>query len=611
VLGAAAGLVTLLLVLSGGGCDLLDPGRPAVRAALRAELRAQRGLPHLHSHERGLVGEREVEPLVCRFYERRRFNPAWCGGRRPREEATRLALVLERAGADGLEAEDPAAGARALRVWAADDARRRAEGGAGGRQGGARALASLDVALTRAFLEHAAHLSTGLLQPARLPSDWHVAPRRVDLLAALERAVASRDVDAELAGLAPRSEGYARLRDLLRRYRRVVREGGWRALPPGPVLRRGSTGARVQLLRERLAASGDLEPALAAGSTFDPALVAAAKRFQARHGIAPTGTVGPRERAELDVPAAARVRQIELNLERWRWLPDSLGERQVLVNVPGFTLEVREWDRSVLAMRVVVGREGSRTPLFGDSLTYLVFNPVWEVPPDIAASEVLASIQKDPRYLTENHLRVFRGRGRDAREVDPASVDWRTVTAETFHFSIRQDPGPENAVGHVKFMCPNPYAVYLHDTPAGHLFDESQRDLSHGCVRVERPLALALYLLRDKKGWDSLRVAASFDTLKNRAVILPHPVPVYFLYWTAWVDEQGRAQFRRDLYGLDSLLTAAISRGRGGPPPPVEWARIRADTSAAGPAGKAAPAAAARSDRAAIPGRSQGQAPRR
>jgi murein L,D-transpeptidase YcbB/YkuD len=196
---------------------------------------------------------------------------------------------------------------------------------------------------------------------------------------------------------------------------------------------------------------------------------------------------------------------------------------------------------------------------------------------------VLPSIQKDPQYLAKNRLRVFRGRGREAREVNPAQVDWKKVTPESFRFSVKQDPGPESAVGHVKFMCPNQYAVYLHDTPASHLFGQTERDFSHGCVRVEKPLELAEYLLRRKKGWDSLRVVAAFDTLKNQAVILPRRVPVHILYWTAWVDGDGRAQFRRDVYGLDSLLAAALSRARGVPARPLEWAKVRRDTTAATP----------------------------
>ena len=430
------------------------------------------------------------------------------------------------------------------------------------------------------------------MDPARLPADWHVTPRPADLVKVLEQALAAHDVTAALAGLEPPHPGYAALRAELERYRGIARAGGWRAVPPGPPLRRGSAGERVRLLRARLAAEGDLARARAAGERFDDALSEAVRRFQARHGLDTTGVVRERDRAELDVPVEARIRQIALNLERWRWLPASLGERHLLVNIPGFTLEARERDRAVLAMRVVVGKELSRTPMFSDSITYLVFNPVWELPVEIAKNEVLPSIQKDPGYLAKNHLRLYERHGRGLREVDPAKVDWRKVTPEEFGWAVKQDPGPENSIGHVKFMCPNQFAVYLHDTPATSLFSATERDYSHGCVRVERPLELALYLLRGKADWDSARIAAAFDTLKNKVVRLPAPVPVHILYWTSWVDDRGVAQFRRDVYAVDSVLSDAVSRARGRPAPPLEWARPRAadSTGVAAPRGGAAPA---------------------
>ncbi len=587
--------IAIAALLAAGGRDLLDPAAGRLRARIRSQLEgpASQRRWFKRARERSLVGNYDVAPLVVRFYERRRFRAAWCTGRGPRDVAFQLVATLSRAADDGLPAEDE----ESSRLRAGLESLER---GLFGPRPDPDSLADLDLRLTRSFFKHAAHLSTGRIDPSRLPADWHVRSRRIDLVSTLEHTLATRDVEAGMEALAPSQRGYVLLRNELRRYRSIADRGGWPRVPPGTPLRHGDAGDRVRLLRQRLAAEGDLDSALAARQVFDGVLAGAVKSFQARHGLDTTGWVGSRDLAELDVPARARVEQIELNLERWRWLPDTLGWRYLLVNIPGFTLEVREGERAVLAMRVVVGRELSRTPLFSDSITYLVFNPVWEVPPDIAAAEVLPALQKDPQYLAKNHLRVFRGRGREAREVSAASVDWRRVTAESFRFSIKQDPGPENAVGHVKFMCPNQYAVYLHDTPAGHLFDEPERALSHGCVRVERPLELAQYLLRGKKGWDSLRVAACFDSLQNQAVIVPHPVPVHLLYWTAWVDDRGRTQFRRDVYGLDSLLAAVTSRSRGQPAVPVEWGRIRRDTIAV-----ATPGQGTAADRATVPGSSR------
>ncbi len=598
-LGLVVTLVAIALSLSNGGCDLLDPARRLVRERIREQLTARQSARRWfrRSPERALVGNYDVAPLVLRFYERRGFNAAWSVKRGLRDEALQLADALEAAPREGLEPGDAQADQVRARIELLSSGRE-----APGRGPEPRELAETDILLTRSFLKHAMHLHSGLIDPARLPSDWHLNPRRADLVTVLEQALVTRDVAGALAGLAPAHPGYAALRSLLERYREIDRAGGWRGVPPGRPLRRGSAGERVRLLRTRLAAEGDLDRSLAGGETFDAALVAAVRRFQARHGLEPTGVVGERDRVELDVPVQARIRQITLNLERWRWLPAGLGERHLLVNIPGFTLEARESDRVVLAMRVVVGRELSRTPMFSDSITYLVFNPVWELPPEIAKNEVLPAIQKDPEYLAKNHLRLFERHGRGSREVAPAKVDWQKVTPEEFGFAVKQDPGPENSIGHVKFMCPNQFAVYLHDTPAGHLFSATQRDYSHGCVRVERPLELALYLLRGKAGWDSARIVAAFDTLQNKVVQLPEPVPVHLLYWTTWVDDQGVAQFRRDVYAVDSLLTDALSHARRLPAPALEWARIRQPDStgtalpsragaAPGPGGAAAPPA--------------------
>jgi murein L,D-transpeptidase YcbB/YkuD len=570
--GVVAVLVATALSLSGAGCDLLDPSRRLVREQVRGQLTAPPSARRWfrRSPERALVGNYDVAPLVMRFYQRRGFNPAWSTSRGLRDEALQLADALEAAPRDGLEPGDAEADrvrARIVMLEAARATLRRAPE--------ASLLADTDILLTRSFLKHALHLRSGLLDPARLPADWHVVPRRTDPVGVLEQALAARDLPAALASLHPPHPGYAALRDLLERYREIERAGGWPSVPPGRPLGRGSAGERVRLLRARLAAEGDLERSRAGGETFDAALLAAVRRFQARHGLDTTGVVGEHDRLELDVPVEARIRQITLNLERWRWLPASLGQRHLLVNIPGFTLEAREPDRTVLAMRVIVGRELSRTPMFSDSITYLVFNPVWELPSEIAKNEVLPSIQQDPEYLAKNHLRLFERHGRGKREVDPATVDWRRMTPEEFDFAVKQDPGPENSIGHVKFMCPNQFAVYLHDTPAVHLFGATQRDFSHGCVRVERPLELALYLLRGKSGWDSVRVAAAFDTLQNKVVQLPEPVPVHVLYWTTWVDDRGVAQFRRDVYAVDSLLAAALGHARSLPAPALEWARIR------------------------------------
>jgi len=257
-----------------------------------------------------------------------------------------------------------------------------------------------------------------------------------------------------------------------------------------------------------------------------------------------------------------RIRQIELNMERWRWVPDSLlGDRYAMVNIPDFTMRVVEHGQTVLAMRVVVGKDMSRTPMFSDEITYMVLNPTWNVPASIAADEILPEIQKDPSYLERNNMRVFANETDHAAEVNPADVHWSDLSAEDFHYAIRQDPGPQNPVGHVKFMCPNQFNVYLHDTPAGQLFNAEARSFSHGCIRLEKPVDLAVYLMKSE-GWTPETVKAAFDSAHNSSVKIPEPLPVRIFYWTAFVDDRGVLQFRDDLYGLDQLLDRSL-RGNG------------------------------------------------
>jgi murein L,D-transpeptidase YcbB/YkuD len=224
-------------------------------------------------------------------------------------------------------------------------------------------------------------------------------------------------------------------------------------------------------------------------------------------------------------------------------------------------LRVVENDHPVLEMRVVVGKDFSRTPMFNDEISYLVLNPNWNIPASIATDEILPAVQEDESYLQKNNIRVFENETNQAKEIDPMQVNWASMSPEDFQYSFRQDPGPENPVGHVKFMCPNQFNVYLHDTPSNQLFSARERAFSHGCIRVEKPVDLAVYLLRDE-GWDVARVESEFKTADNTSVKVPEPIPVRILYWTAFSDDRGVLQFRDDVYEFDQLLDRAV-RPRG------------------------------------------------
>jgi murein L,D-transpeptidase YcbB/YkuD len=291
---------------------------------------------------------------------------------------------------------------------------------------------------------------------------------------------------------------------------------------------------------------------------FDEALEQALKRFQQRHGLTADGVVDTVTRAELNMSAERRVEQLELNLERWRWLPQDLGRRHIIVNIAAFELEVEEEGKVVLPMRVMVGLPFHHTPVFSDTIRYIVLNPSWNVPHDIAVEDLLPHVKRDPSYLARQQMQLFQGWGPGAREVDPDTVNWSAITPDDFPFRLCQIPGPINALGRIKFMFPNKFNVYLHDTPSRPLFKETQRDFSHGCIRIQQPIELAVYLLQKDPHWNREAILRELDEAVDRSVRLPEPIPIHLLYWTAWADEDRTIQFRRDIYNQDAPLLAAL-----------------------------------------------------
>jgi murein L,D-transpeptidase YcbB/YkuD len=315
----------------------------------------------------------------------------------------------------------------------------------------------------------------------------------------------------------------------------------------------------VSILQKRLVASGDLTPGGEGDSElFDDTLEDAVRNFQQRHGLEADGIVGPRTLAAFNIPVEERLRQIQLNMERWRQFPDDLGERYILVNTANSELKVVENNKLVMAMRTVVGRPDRPTPVLSGQVTELVLNPYWYIPPRIARKDILPKIQKNPNFLSQQRIRVFEALGNQRRPVDPTKVNWSMVTANTLPYWFRQEPGPSNSLGRVKFLFPNKFKVYIHDTPARELFEKTQRNFSSGCVRIEQPVRLAEYVLQRDKDWTPNKIQAVLDSGARQFVTLAEPIPVYLLYWTAWVNDEGVIQFRRDVYGRDRALAKAL-----------------------------------------------------
>lgn len=472
------------------------------------------------------------------FYSRRAFRAAWSNEHGPNRLADDLVDAIGRADLDGLDPEDyHLTRIRQLLDAVRDDA-------ANGRPSDLGRVADLDVLLSDAFLLLGSHLLSGRVDPETLHPLWGANRRGADLATALDDALASRKIARALRRLAPTDDGYQRLREALVRERILAHLGGWPSLPSGPV--------SPELLQKRLELEGDWNTG--GGDSLSVGL----RRFQQRHGLEPTGIVDSETRAELNVPAQTRVDQLRLNLERWRWLPQDLGHRRIMVNIAAQELQVIEDDEVVLWMRVVVGREYKRTPVFSDTVRYIVLNPNWHVPTSIAAEELIPRIRKDSTYLERFGMRLLTA-GPDAQEVDPSTVDWSTVRADGFPYRLRQDPGRLNALGRMKFMFPNRYDIYLHDTPSRSLFSSAQRDFSHGCIRIENPVELAAYLMKKSK-WNRDEIERALDEGTERTIYLPRPVSVHLLYWTAWADDDGTIQFRADINGVDQALTTALAK---------------------------------------------------
>jgi murein L,D-transpeptidase YcbB/YkuD len=421
-------------------------------------------------------------------------------------------------------------------------------------------MADLDILATDTFLSYGYHLLAGRIYPEITDGEWSDYIWEADLAGLLHDALEAGNVKGILGSLVPPHEEYSALRDAIAFYREVAAVGGWPEVPYGGTLRLGDRSRRVAVLRERLIMSADLDYDYQAQdeSYFEDALEEAVLRFQRRHGLVPDGAVGPNTLAAMNVPINDRIEQLELNMERWRWLPEDLGDKYIFVNTAAFELRVVEHGQTVMGMRIVVGKPYWHTPSFSSRMTYIVVNPSWNVPTSIAVDDILPKLAKDPGFLQRQDFKVITGGGKRATAIDPGSIDWSQVTEDNLSFRFVQPPGPKNPLGRLKFMFPNRFSVYLHDTPSKGLFNHKVRTFSHGCIRIEQPLALAAYLVPDLSVEDLDELIKSDDTIK---VSLPEPITVHTLYWTAWVDGNGEINFREDIYGRDEALRELLSYG--------------------------------------------------
>jgi murein L,D-transpeptidase YcbB/YkuD len=389
-----------------------------------------------------------------------------------------------------------------------------------------------ELMLTAQYFTFAGMAWQGMDRAASVSAGWYLPRKKVDYTTYLD-SLLKAPATAE-----PVYRQYELLRAYLRKYRTLDERYNWNPLVlPANSLRPGDTAAVIQAIRARLYALEDLrEDTLSA--IFDPELQSAVNRFQARHGLAEDGLLTTATLAELNVPLKSRITQILVNMERCRWLPVRLDADYLAVNIPEFQLHVYHADSLLWSCKVVVGRTIHQTTLFYGEVKYVVFSPYWDVPPSIVRKEILPALKRHPDYLTANHMQV-------SGHADGLPI-------------IRQLPGPDNPLGMVKFVFPNSYNIYLHDTPTRYLFGETARAFSHGCIRVEEPVKLAAFLLKGNQGWNNEKMGQAMHAGKERYVTLAHKVPVFIAYLTAFTDRNGRLNFRKDLYQLDGQLAEML-----------------------------------------------------
>jgi len=523
-------IVLLFTVALAGGAALAQPD---ASEALRSRVEALAVEPRV-----------DATPIadalfLMRFYESRSFRPAWDAD----AKLDGLLQALEGSRAHGLDPAD-----YHIDVLRAYRNSRDAEPGMD---------IPLDILATDALARYAFHLRFGKVNPGAIEPTWNFSRtlEGVNVVNVVQGLIDAPDIGVALRALAPGDMRYAELMQALADYRALAQAGGWMPVARGETLRPGMSTPRVAALRERLAAEGyavaDSRDAPADPQLFDAGLEAAVESFQRRHGLEADGIVGARSLAALNVPVEARIDQLRVNLERVRWIFRDLETRYIVANIARFRTSLIEDGEVVWSTRAVVGRPYRETPVFRASMTYLVLNPTWTVPPTILREDLLPEIRRDPDTLARRNIVVLDTAG---TVVNPADVDW---SARGFRYMLRQEPGPDNALGRVKFMFPNPYDIYMHDTPARDLFTRADRTFSSGCIRLEHPLELAELLLRESGQWDRAAIDRVLAAGRPQTVKLPRPLTVLLIYATA-VPEDGEIYFLQDVYSRDARLLRAL-----------------------------------------------------
>ena len=419
-------------------------------------------------------------------------------------------------------------------------------------------MADYDILLTDSLIRLAYHLHFGKVEPESLHPDWNMTRKinDTDPVVNIEKTLRSAKLADTLKKSRPQLKSYSLMRAALKKYREIQEAGGWEAVPEGPTLKVGMTDERIPKLRKRLAVTGHFEGTNTKSDHFDEELEKAVVGFQKSHHLVADGAVGKNTYKTLNGPVKRKIDQIRVNLERFRWISRNIPEEFIVVDIAGFRAYHYRNYNIKWTSKVQVGKAFRKTPVFNSQIKYLVFNPTWTVPPTILREDIIPKIKKNPEYLQKKKISVIDRKG---RIVDPSLVDWSKYSRKNVPHTFRQEPGPHNALGRIKFIFPNKHFIYLHDTPSRSLYARKDRAFSSGCIRVEKDIELAEILLNDPEKWNQQNIQNLMDTLETKRVNLPKPMPISLLYWTVRFDEKGKIIFKKDVYDRDGAVLDGLN----------------------------------------------------
>jgi L,D-transpeptidase YcbB len=530
--------LTFLIVLGGSAAAQTSPGDNTLRGVIE-QIRLQPAAP--------LRGVRLSHPeAVARFFEARSFVPAW----KLPDSGPDVLRTIRAIDQDGLTPEHY----HLAGITAALETHAKAPSN--------ETAAVIQVLIADATAALVDHVRYGKVRPASLDRRWNVDPRSgtPPLDVALDQVARSTSLAAGVEALKPSHFIYLGLKQALGRMRAAAKSGGWPTVTAGAPLKPGAVDPRIALIRRRLAATEELgADARLDDTTYGADLEAAVKNFQAHHRLTDDGVIGRATVEAMNVTAEARVEQVKVNLERARWVVGGLRDSFVLVNLPAFKAYLIRDRKNVWETRTQIGRAARKTPTFRADLKYLVLNPDWTVPPTILAQDVLAGMRKGENTIERKKLTILDSRG---QRVDPSTIDWTSATPGSFRYTLRQQPGADNALGRVKFIFPNEYSIFLHDTPSQELFAADQRTFSSGCIRVANALDLAAVLLTGQRtrpaNWNAARIQETVDGGQSQTVFFDEPLAVLIVYWTASIGAAGDLRFAKDVYNLDPPVLRAL-----------------------------------------------------